>query len=156
MEHADVFRSNYLVVGLPEPVIDEIAELAECAALAPRETLISKGQLGSDLYVLLSGRVNILTPAGDKLAEAGPGSVIGEVALVDDQPRSADVIAISMVKFARLPAASLRKFMATNKDAGFVMLANLARVLSMRLRNSAVVLEDLKERAKDDPWKYAL
>ncbi len=156
MEYKDVFRSNFLVVGLPDAVIDEVAQLAECAAAAPHETLIKKGEKSSDLYIILSGRVNIYTPTGDKLAEAGPGSVIGEVSLVDDQPRSADVVCVSMVHFAKLPAASLRRFMASNKDAGFVMLANLTRVLSMRLRNAAIVLEDLKERAKDDPWKYAI
>ena len=155
-EHIPSFRKNYLVCGLPDTVIDQVAELAEFGACAANEAMVARGATGSDLYVILDGRVNVLSPQGDKLADAGPGSLVGEVALVDDQPRSADVVALGLTKYARLPAGELRKYMAQNREVGFVMLANLARVLSMRLRNASVVLEDLKEKASQDPWKYAM
>lgn len=155
LEYADAFRSNFLVCGLPPSVIDEVAGLAEFGAVVAGDALIKRGDKGSDLFIVLDGRLNVYSPQGDKLAEAGPGSVIGEVALVDDQPRSADVVAIGLVKYAKLPAADLRRYMANQKDVGFVMMANLTRVLSMRLRNAAIVLEDLKEKASQDPWKFA-
>ncbi|MBI5706613.1 MAG: cyclic nucleotide-binding domain-containing protein [Armatimonadetes bacterium] len=150
------FAKNYLLCGLPDRVIPELAEMAELGACESGASLVEKGQKGSDLYVILSGRLQVLSPQGDKLADVEPGSMVGEVALVDDQPRSADVVAIGLTKFARLPAAELRRYMAQNREVGFVMLANLARVLSMRLRNASIVLEDLKEKASQDPWRYAL
>jgi hypothetical protein len=44
--------------------------------------------------------------------------------------------------------------MARNREVGFLMLANLARVLSMRLRNLDQVVEGLFGKARD-PWDLA-
>lgn len=155
-QHLASFRRNYLVCGLPDDVCDQVAALAEAGVCPAGEVLVPKGQKSGDLFVILEGRLCVLSAQGDKLADVGPGSVVGEVALVDDQPRSADVLAMGLTTYARLPAADLRRFMAQNREVGFVMLANLARILSYRLRNASIVFEDLKERASQDPWKYAM
>jgi CRP-like cAMP-binding protein len=151
---AKVFASNYLVCGLAQHKIDEIAAMAKFETLNAGGSVVSVGDRSSDLYVVLDGTVLIHTQHGDKLAEAGPGSVIGEVALVDDQPRCANVTAQGSVCLARLPAKELRAYMSKNRDTGFVMLANLARVLSMRLRALDQVVEGLFDKAKD-PWDFA-
>jgi|SRR5579871_2817665 len=155
MEHRDVFRKNYLVYGLKDEIIDQIESLAQPQTFLAREFLVRNGERSGDLYVILEGEVLVCTTAGDELARCGPGSVLGEVALVDDQPRSADGVCKGMVKVARLPAKDLRSFMAKNHEAGFVMLANLARVLSNRLRKTSAVVEDLAAHPKD-PWDHAL
>lgn len=154
MELMDVFRKNYLVHGLPDEVIDEIAKLATFHTALVGEAIIQKGEKSSDLLVILDGHVNVMTVKGEKLAEVGAPSVLGEVALVDDQPRSADVVCIGLVKYAKLPAQDLRRFMANNREFGFLMLANLARVLSMRLRVASATVEMLSD--KQDPWRFAI
>lgn len=153
-QRLDVFRQNYLVFGLPEAKSDEIAALAQFETKLPTECLCEKGQKGSDLFVVLDGRVTITSKHGEKLAEVGPGSVIGEVALVDDQPRSANAVCVTAVHYARLPAKELRQYMVQNKDVGFHMLANLSRVLSTRLRATDAVVDDLAGKARD-PWDLA-
>ena len=153
-QYADVFKKNYLVHGLPDATIQEIAGLAQYDGGLANDVLVKKGENSGDLFVILDGTVNILTEGGDKLAEVGPASVLGEVALVDAGPRSATAVCRGMVKYAKLPAKELRSYMAKNKEAGFVMLANLARVLSMRLRNTSVAVEDLRAKT-EDPWKGA-
>ena len=87
-DYADVFKKNYLVAGLSDEEIDKIAELAEFGCLLADECLIKKGDTSSDLFVILEGVVCVYTDKGDKLGDCGPGSVIGEVALVDAGPRS--------------------------------------------------------------------
>lgn len=153
-QRLDVFRQNYLVYGLPAERSDEIAGLAQFETKLANECLCEKGQKGSDLFVILDGRVNITSKHGEKLAELGPGAVIGEVALVDDQPRSANAVCITAVHYARLPAKELRNFMVNHKDVGFHMLANLSRVLSTRLRATDAVVDDLAGKARD-PWDLA-
>lgn len=155
MEHRDVFRKNYLVYGLKDEVIDQIEALATEETFLAQEFLVRYGQKSSDLYVILDGKVLVCTSSGDELAQIGPGSVIGEVSLVDDQPRSADAVCMGRVKAAKLPAKELRGFMARNPEAGFLMLANLSRVLSNRLRKTSAVVEDLAAHPKD-PWNHAL
>ncbi len=152
MEHAGVFKKNYLVQGLPDATIEEIAGLAVCDTMRAGESLIEKGEKCGDLYVIIEGSVHVYSDKGDKLAESGPGTVLGEVALVDDGPRSANVVCVGFVRYARLPAAELRSYMARHKETGFVMLANLSRVLSMRLRKTDAVMEDLRAKT-EDPWK---
>lgn len=150
----EMFRQNYLVFGLPDEKVAEIGALANFETKLPQESICLKGHVGSDLFVVLDGRVNITSQHGEKLAELGPGAVIGEVALVDDQPRSANAICVTAVHFARLEAKSLRNYMVQNKDVGFHMLANLARVLSTRLRATDAVVDDLAGKARD-PWDFA-
>lgn len=152
---ADVFKKNYLVAGLDDGVIGEISDLGEVGSKMPGESLIEKGDDSSDLFVILDGVVNVYTKQGDKLGDCGPGSVLGEVALVDAGPRSANAVCVGVVTYSRLPAAELRNYMSANREAGFTMLANLSRVLSMRLRNSATVMEDLRAQTVD-PWEKAL
>lgn len=155
VEHFDIFKNNYLVAGLPDQAVGEIADLAEYRVFTARDIILERGGRGPDLYVILDGKVQILNPNGEKLSEVGPGSVIGEVALVDDGPRSADAVCVTAVKAARLPGSVLRKYMFEHKDAGFLMLANLCRVLSMRLRAANIQMDDLAGKALD-PWRLAL
>ncbi|MBS1723168.1 MAG: cyclic nucleotide-binding domain-containing protein [Armatimonadetes bacterium] len=153
-QRLDVFKENYLVFGLPTERIDELAALASFETKLAQEVICVKGGKGSDLFVILDGRVNITSLNGEKLAEVGPGAVIGEVALVDDQPRSANAVCITAVHYARLPAKELRAYMVKHKDVGFHMLANLARVLSTRLRSTDAVVDELAGKARD-PWECA-
>lgn len=154
-EHYAVFSRNYLVHGLPEATVREIAALGEPGGLLARETLIRRGAQGADLFVILEGTLHVYDVNGEKLGEIGPAEVVGEIALVDAQPRSADVVAVSLVRYVRYPAAELRAYMVRNKDAGFLMLSNLARVLAMRLRQTTAFVETVLDRTTD-PWEKAL
>jgi CRP/FNR family transcriptional regulator, cyclic AMP receptor protein len=149
------FKQNYLVCGLSDEAIAQVAAMGKIEKHLARETLIRVNEKSSDLYVVLDGRVIIMTADGDKLAEVGPGSVLGEMALVDDRPRSAEVVCLGITNVARIPAQDLRKFMWQNKDIGFIILANLARVLSGRLRQADAKIDDLMG-CPDNPWKDSL
>ncbi len=151
----EAFKQNYLVHGLPDEAISQIAGMAHLETHLARERLIRIGEKTCDLYIVLEGKVIIMTADGDKLAEVGPGSVLGEMALIDDRPRSAEVVCIGLTHVARIPAQELRRFMWNNRDIGFIILANLARVLCGRLRNADAKIDDLMGTSAD-PWKDAL
>lgn len=60
--------------------------------LAPGDFLFREGEKGDKMYVLLEGEVDIFL--GDFVFEtAGPGALLGEMALIDDSPRTANAIA---------------------------------------------------------------
>ncbi|HEY0866288.1 MAG TPA: cyclic nucleotide-binding domain-containing protein [Fimbriimonas sp.] len=148
---SESYYRNYLVHGLPGESVRQIASLATEEGFIMNETIVKQGEKGSDLYIVLEGTVNIIVGGSDKLNEIGPGSVIGEIALIDDQPRSADAVAKTRVKVARIPAKELRNLMWEQKDVGFVMLANLSRVLCGRLRQASAMIDTLMDAAAD-PW----
>jgi len=145
------FKRNYLVCGLPDEAMEEVWGLAIQETHLARETLIRINEKSSDLYVILDGQVHVMTADGDILAEPGPGSVLGEMGLIDDRPRSAEVVCVSLTKVAKLPAKELRTYMSTNTKVGFTILANLARVLSGRLRQADLKIDTLLDGG--DPWK---
>lgn len=156
MEFLEAFKTNYLVSGLGDDAIREIAGLAQYRVHVPQEDIIVEGSAGSDLIVILDGRVNVISDSGEKLAEVGPGSVLGEISLLDNQPRSAHAVAIGRVQAAHIPASELRKLLGTNRDVGFVVLSNLCQVLCHRLRQTDVKLDHMAEKAASgDPWKNA-
>src|SRR5258705_13347772 len=69
--------------------------------LAPGDFLFREGEKGEKMYVLLEGEVDIFL--GDFVFEtAGPGSLLGEMALIDDSPRTANAVAKSPSRLAQI------------------------------------------------------
>ena len=69
--------------------------------LAPGDFLFRKGENRDNLYVLLEGEIDIFL--GDFVFEtAGPGSLLGEMALIDDTPRTAHAVAKTPSRLAQI------------------------------------------------------
>ncbi|PYI95822.1 MAG: cyclic nucleotide-binding protein [Verrucomicrobia bacterium] len=69
--------------------------------IAPGASLFREGEKGEKMYVLLAGEMEILL--GDFVLEtAGPGALIGEMALIDDSPRTASVVAKTPCRLAEI------------------------------------------------------
>jgi len=154
LDQYEAFKRNYLVCGLPDEAIAEVWAMANQETHLARETLIRINEKSSDLFVILDGQVHVMTADGDVLAEPGPGSCLGEMSLIDDRPRSAEVVCVTLTKVARITAKELRTYMNSNRDVGFVILANLARVLCGRLRIADAKIDTLLDAS--DPWKHSL
>jgi CRP-like cAMP-binding protein len=132
----EAFRQAYLVAGLSDDEVRRLSELAVCRDLAPGEVLVHQGEDNSDLFVILSGSAAV-TRNGTFIRTRGPGAVIGEIALIDDLPRSATVTASEPLTACHFDSPELRAFLFRNKHIGFVVLGNLARVLFERLDEAA-------------------
>ena len=70
-------------------------------SLAPGEFLFRQGESGDKMYVLLEGSVEI-TLNDLVLERAGPGSLLGEMALIDDSPRTASVVSKTSCRLAQI------------------------------------------------------
>jgi CRP/FNR family transcriptional regulator, cyclic AMP receptor protein len=69
--------------------------------LAPGDFLFREGEKGEKMYVLLEGEVDIFL--GDFVLEtAGPGALLGEMALIDDSPRTANAVAKTPARLAQI------------------------------------------------------
>jgi len=69
--------------------------------LAPGDFLFREGEKGDKMYVLLEGEIDIFL-GGFVLETAGPGALLGEMALIDDSPRTANAVAKSPAKVAQI------------------------------------------------------
>lgn len=97
MHHIDLLKRLPMFTGLPDNVLRKIAVKLTGQSIDEGEVLIQKGDIADSCYVITKGRFKIATvgPKGEELIlnTSGPGEAIGEMALIDDAPRSATVTA---------------------------------------------------------------
>jgi CRP/FNR family transcriptional regulator, cyclic AMP receptor protein len=133
------------------------ASLSALAAAGGRKswpagaTIFQRGDQGEYLLAITTGRVRLSlgTPAGRELVlrHVGVGEIIGELALIDGEPRSADAVAVEPVTAVVVPRA---RFLAAANDHPALSMA-VARYLAAMLRNTnyqmeSIALYDLRMR----------
>ncbi|MFI5955286.1 Crp/Fnr family transcriptional regulator [Cryptosporangium sp. NPDC051539] len=100
------------------------------------EVLFHEGDESDSVLVLVSGRVKAYSSTGGGtevlLAVRGPGALVGELAAIDERPRSATVEALEPVTALVLPLASFEEYL---REHGRLALL-LARMISGRLRDA--------------------
>jgi CRP/FNR family cyclic AMP-dependent transcriptional regulator len=131
LKHVDLFSS------LNKKELQALGKSCQERKYSAGSTLFSQGDTGVGLYVLTGGTVRItqaINPdkAEDVLGTEGPGGVLGEMALLDDLPRSATVTAVDDVTALLLPVWDFRAALHGNPDIAVKLLS----VLSRRLRRA--------------------
>ena len=146
-----VLKSTFLGVGLVDTQLEELGKLGEVRVLTPGHVLEKIGDAPTEMYVVLNGELRVTTHDNDTLGEIKAGNIVGEIAVVDTHPRTANVVCCGHVTIGAFSVAALRKYIMTDKDAGIHILANIARVLAIRLRNADHKIDDLADKT-DEPW----
>ena len=130
-----------LLEGLGEPELAAINEVVVHRAFEAGTVVFREGDPAESMFFLLSGRVNVLLPldarTGDRsrrLATFGQGVAFGEMALLDEGRRSADVVCDEPCTVAELSMIALTKLGEAQPAITHSIQANLARLLSRRLR----------------------
>jgi CRP-like cAMP-binding protein len=104
----------------------------------PGVTIIEEGSMQEDLYVVISGRLEVRAKQDDGseivLATVGPGETLGEISLFVPGPAAATVTAAEFSQLWRIADSDLMEFMQENPGAGNVLLRTLASILAQRLR----------------------
>ena len=119
---------------------------AVCALLVPREILaggviFAEGALGDGLYLIAAGEVEVFQIAHSQpIATLSSGECFGEMALVDKEYRSATVKARTDVQLLHLSPEGLAEFRKIAKDGFAFLVMNIARMLSVRLREANLKL----------------
>lgn len=115
---------------------EDLAELARAGTerwFVQNQALCHAGERGDEAFVILDGEVSVLGPDGRIAYTEGPGSCIGELAVLDPAPREATVVASTVaVRALGLTGGSLRKAIATSPAVS----AGLIRMLARRLRRA--------------------
>ncbi|WP_200383657.1 Crp/Fnr family transcriptional regulator [Rhodocyclus tenuis] len=125
------------------------AQLAEIARIArqrkvPRSTIIVRaGEATDALYVLVSGGAKVCNSDAEGreviLTLLGPGEFFGEMGLIDDSPRSADVVAEQPCELLVIAKADFKRCLAADSDIALNIMKSLVR----RLRQADRKIESL-------------
>ncbi len=132
--------------------VDELEGLARYMRVyrAPSGTeIIHEGDEGDFMLLLLDGSVEIIKKDVRGLPQivgsAGPGKTLGEMSLIDGEPRFASCVALSTVEIAVLDRDALSRIIAEEPHIGVKLLMELLMLLNQRLRNITGQLMDCQE-----------
>jgi CRP-like cAMP-binding protein len=119
--------------GLTEPDRQALLSVTREQQLGTGESLFRHGDTGSSFAVLLTGRFKLVSRAASGrsalLGMRGPGDLIGEIAVLDEGSRSADVVAVEPARVAVGSADALRRILAERPSILLVLCRSLIRRL---------------------------
>lgn len=127
-----------IFAGLPERVIGLIAASVQTVELAAGELLLREGEPARSMFVVRDGEIEIFkhgkAGAEQRLAILTQGDCLGEMSLIDIQPRSATARACGAATLYVLELAELAKLYGRDIEAYALLILNISREISRRLR----------------------
>jgi CRP-like cAMP-binding protein len=152
-------KRHGLFAGLTEEDLKDLPVLFRVEHFQRGDRIITEGEHGGSLYVIYQGGVDILKQVvsregecQEKIAALHTGDTFGEMELIDQQPRSATVVAHANTVVLALDNLDLHKLNLRNTRVYAMMLRNLAREVSRRLRATdqylAVSLFSIREQSR--------
>ena len=126
----DLIASMNLFSACSKRELAQVASLTVPAELKKGSILTRQGADGGLAFVIASGRAEVVR-AGKRLATLGPGDVVGELSLIDGQPRSATVTALTDLEVLELDRRDLLKLLRKVPS----VVRKLLESLSGRLRD---------------------
>ena len=126
-------RKLTLFAGMNDRELARVVQLLTPISLRPGARLTTEGTSGRQAFIILAGTAEV-TIAGQIVATAGPGDVIGEMALLDGRPRTATVTTLEEVEAFVLDPRSFNTLLDQQEIARKVLTAEVDR---LRAANSA-------------------
>jgi CRP-like cAMP-binding protein len=137
----ETFR-NIPIFSECEPVhLQLLAFSAVRESFEPGSVFMAQGQEGKAAYLILSGQVEITTEEAGLMGEAGPGALLGEVAMIGGSPYSITATAADAVSTARIDRDLFLRVAHEFPEFGTAVLRSLARKLELSV-------QDLEEARK--------
>ncbi len=141
-EKRRLIRNVALFAALSDKDLDALIAVARNTRLAARERLFHKGDEGTQIYVVIQGRLKALTTSdeGDDVVFSilGEGEVFGEIALLGRPRRTATVTAITPCDLLVIDRRDFLQFLRTHPEAAIELLS----VLAERLKRVSELVED--------------
>lgn len=137
-----------LFAGIERAALEGFLRIFQPVKFAAGAPLVRQGQPADGAYIIESGNADVMTalPGGGEagVAKLGPGSVLGEMALLESGTRSATVIARSPVTGHFIERDGFRMLLAQRNRAAFTIQSRITLTLCQRLRelNAKIVAHD--------------
>lgn len=124
--------------GLGEEVLRDLALTLDATLCDPGSMVMREGDQAREMFVVLSGELEVLRRSRGgtegRVAMLGPGSWVGEMSILDVQPRSATVRTLAPAILLRITAEDLDRLYRKDVRSYLLIVLNIARELSRRLR----------------------
>jgi CRP/FNR family transcriptional regulator, cyclic AMP receptor protein len=124
----DALASVDLFQGLTRKELTEVAGLLKPFRFRAGEALMEAGDRSGRFYLLTSGSAVVIVNGRRRLT-IGPGDYVGEVAVIDEGPRTATVLAETDVETLSLASFNLRALLKTNATLSYKLLIETCKRL---------------------------
>jgi len=131
MDNAQVIallQDTPIFANTSEKSLETMIKSAVQKTVSPGEKLVQEGQGGVGFYLILEGKAEVIKD-GQKLAELETGNFFGELAVIDGEPRTADVVAVTETKCWVLSQWAMKSVLDNHPEVALSMLEELARRL---------------------------
>ncbi len=125
-DFAVALASVPLFAGLKKKQLSIAVKLGHDISFKAGQTIVSEGELGIGFYVVLSGKAEVRRK-GKVLSEIGPGGFFGEMAVLDNQPRTADVVAVTPARCAAFTAWSFEALVRLRPNIPATIMTEMAK-----------------------------
>lgn len=146
---ADLWKKTPLFANISWRRCLTLSKMMHMRTYKKGELIFKDGEIGLGVAMIISGGVHVKT-GGRLLADLKSGDFFGEIALVIDEPRTANVIASEATQLVFFLRPDLEEFIEQFPKHGAIFMFNLAKVLANRLReaNANIRNEDVSALEK--------
>jgi CRP/FNR family transcriptional regulator, cyclic AMP receptor protein len=147
-------REIGLFGALSDDVLQYLATTLPVEVISPGDAVFREGDQAREMFVVLGGECEVLK-RGKRGGEArvallGPGDWFGEMSILDVQPRSASVVAVAPTRLLRITSEALDHLYRKDLKSYSLIVLNVARELSRRLRVADGIIADFMANVFDE------
>jgi CRP/FNR family cyclic AMP-dependent transcriptional regulator len=149
-DHITALQETELFRGLAIEQITKVLGIARIVSFSEGDIIMKEGEVGNTMYVMLEGTVEVVKSlimhgfddesfGKNKVftrLDARQHPVFGEIALLEEVDRTATIIAVTDCQLYEINKDDFLKLIESDARLGYVMLLNLARIVSARLRKA--------------------
>jgi CRP/FNR family cyclic AMP-dependent transcriptional regulator len=148
-------REIALFGALSDTVLEHVARSLKTMRVGPGDTVFREGDgAGREMYVLLEGEMEVFKRSRRgrdmRVAILGPGDWFGEMSVIDMQGRSATVRALAPSRLVRFTSEDMDALYRFDLKSYALIVLNIARDLSRRLRVTDGILADFTANVLDE------
>lgn len=158
-EDAEFFSRVPIFAAVPAPAMRQLILVARRVDYDGPTLICSEGEPATEMFVVLRGTLEVRkrgrSGADTRIAMLTQGDVAGEMALIDIQPRSAAMRSLGPAALAVLTNGDLASLFNEAPDAYTILVLNIAREISRRLRRLDGLLADIITNVQD-VWAGAM
>lgn len=139
--------------GLDDRQMADIERVVHHRTYKPDEYVFRRNSPGEGLYIILQGKVKILSETDDGeshlVASLSEGDFFGDLSLLDEEPRSANAVATDHAELLGFFRPDLTSILKRKPDLGVKILFNVAKVIGERLRKTNELLEKSQDKRQE-------
>ena len=155
----DLFNTSPLLQDMSAPEVDVLGQSMLLIRATPGEVLIREGDVGEWMLLVLSGTVDITkrveqvgddgekTATSSRIGVIQHGAAVGEMSMLDNEPRYASCTAIEAVEAGVLGRREIGLLIRNHPAVGAKLLVKITQMMAQRLRNTSNQLVKLLQKS---------